>query len=108
MERREDELSANGKVAGIGIKRNPGVTLLWTTDKWTPFKDSNGGTLIRIGDPDATEWWSHGRAAKRDEVLESVRTGIPLLEEAARRDCAAAVADLAEQQKEAEKYYPAR
>jgi hypothetical protein len=106
MERREDETTLSAHVAGVGIKRNPGVALLWTTDKWRPFDAGNGGLLIRIGDPKETEWWSHGRKATRAEVVESVRTGFPILEDMARRDGAGAMRQLAIMAKTAERYYP--
>ena len=65
--------------AGHMITRNPGVTLLWTTEGYTLFKDGRGGVLIHIGDPTAVEWWREGRAATRAEVEESIRTGLPEL-----------------------------
>jgi hypothetical protein len=65
--------------AGIGIRRNPGVTLLWTTDQWKTWRPQAGGLLFEMGAPKAVEWWREGRAAKRAEVLESVATGLPLL-----------------------------
>ncbi len=108
MERREDEFTANAQsVGGIAIKRNPGVTLLWTTDTWAVFADGNGGKLIRIGDAHETAWYSHGRAATREEVLESVRTGLPALEGPAMAQGRRAVEALAIMKTAAEQYYPA-
>lgn len=107
MERREDEYTANAKsIGGHAIKRNPGVALLWTTDQWTTFSDGDGGILIRIGEPTETEWFSHGRTATRAEVLESVRTGLPFLEEPARSQGASAVRALEQMKQDAERFYP--
>jgi hypothetical protein len=75
------------------IKRNPGVTLLWVTRYYQIFEAGNG-QLLRIGDPIAVEWWSEGRAATRDEVLESIETGLPSLEDLARLQGAEAVQEL--------------
>lgn len=104
LERREDETTATLKQAGIGI---PGVTLLWTTATWKPFNDGNGGILLRLGEPTGIEWFHKGRPATRAEVEESVRTGLPALEEVARRDGVAALRQLAAQHEEAKKLYPA-
>lgn len=107
-ERREDSVTEGMKSpGGIAIKRNPGVALLWTTMQWNTFPDGNGGILIKIGDPVATEWWSHGRTATRAEVLESVRTGLPFLEEPARQEGRAAMLALEAMKQQAEQFYPA-
>lgn len=107
-ERREDATTKGMQsIGGIAIRRNPGVTLLWTTDRWFTFGDGNGGILIRIGDPSETEWFARGRTATRAEVLESVRTGLPFLEDPARRQGSAAMAQLEQMKAEAEKFYPA-
>jgi hypothetical protein len=83
--RREDGVMLDAKsLGGSSIKRNPGVVLLWVTrsyEIWRPAKDE---LLIEIGDPVRVEWYAEGRAATRAEVEESVRTGLPLLEEIAR------------------------
>lgn len=86
MVRREDEFTESAPEGpGIMIKRNPGVTCLWTCRDYRYFKD-NGGLLFKIGEPTDVEWWSQGRAATRAEVEESVRTGLPRLQELASID----------------------
>lgn len=67
-------------VGGLGIKRNPGVTMLWTSgfEVWRP---PSGGRLIAMGEPEAVEWWRMGRPATSSEVWESIESGIPLLRE---------------------------
>jgi hypothetical protein len=71
-------------ISGEMIRRNPGVALLWTTKSYALFRDGKGGVLLRMGPPEALEWWAEGRAATRAEVEESVRTGLPALEAIAR------------------------
>lgn len=82
MVRREDDFTEKYGVdaAGIMIKRNPGVIAIWVTKKYSIFKDGNRGALINIGNPESVEWWKEGRPATREEVLDSMKSGLPLLE----------------------------
>ena len=68
--------------AGIGLARNPGVTLIWTTRKYLTFLAPNG-ILFDMGEPAAVQWWAEGRYATRQEIIASVETGLPALKEAA-------------------------
>jgi hypothetical protein len=70
-------------VAGCPILRNPGVACVWVTHKFKVFYDDRGKPLIEVGDADNVLWFAEGRAATRAEVAESIRTGLPLLEEMA-------------------------
>lgn len=72
--------------AGVMLERNPGVTLVWLTLRASVFPDGRGHYLFDIGKPHAVEWYAHGREATRAEVLESISTGLPLLEEAVAAD----------------------
>lgn len=83
MVRREDELTRAGEegVAGIMIKRNPGVMLVWTTTTFRPFSDGRGGRLFEIGEPLELSWWREGRKATRAEIIESIESGLPRLRE---------------------------
>lgn len=75
------EAEGQGRVAGCGIARNPGVTLLWTVklaERGKLFRAGHG-QLIEIGRPVAREWYREGREATRDEVIASIKTGLPLL-----------------------------
>jgi hypothetical protein len=74
---------AHKEAAGVMIKRNPGCVAVYTTRSYKPFKVHNG-VLFELGEPEHVTWWAEGRAATRDEVEESVRTGMPLL----RAECA--------------------
>lgn len=95
MVRREDGLSELGadNPAGIMIKRNPGVTMLWTTRKFDVFKTGNG-YLIEMGEPVCVEWFATGRLATRTQVVESITTGLPLLHKVAAEEGPAAVQQL--------------
>ena len=84
MVRREDEVSLDGNAAGLMIKRNPGVAMLWITRSYEVFDDQKGGKLIQMGTPEDVEWWCEGRAATRGEVVQSIEEGLPNLEAMAR------------------------
>jgi hypothetical protein len=74
-----------GYTVGEAIERNPGVTLIWTcTSYGTRIVDN--GILFRIGDPTNTEWWCQGRLATRDEVMASIDSGLPLLQDMAAQE----------------------
>lgn len=75
--------------AGDPILRNPGVALIWITRKWRTFK-APGGFLFEIGDPEEILWFCEGRVATNTEIDESIRTGLPLLQESAREEGTAA------------------
>ena len=64
---------------GLAIKRNPGVTLLWTARSYSLIQVGHG-VLFQLGEPTATEWWAEGKPASREQVAESVETGLPLLQ----------------------------
>lgn len=81
------------KAPGEGILRNPGAACVWVTRGYKVFKVARG-VLFELGEPEAVTWWARGREATRDEVLESIRTGFPLLKESAEREGPAAVAEL--------------
>lgn len=67
------------QAAGVAIERNPGATGVWTTTGYQIMKVSNG-YLLKIGVPIRIEWYKEARTATRDEVMESIRTGLPALE----------------------------
>ena len=79
---------------GNGLTRNPGAVCVWVTKKHKPFR-AGTGLLFDIGDPDSTHWYAEGRDATREEVDESIRTGLPHLHEPAQAQGPHAVAELA-------------
>src|SRR3954470_24822999 len=67
---------------GIMIRRNPGVVLIWVTKEEKAYRlidDGDGGVIVKIGEPCELTAWAEGRLATRDELDESIRTGLPLL-----------------------------
>lgn len=85
------------EAAGFGLKRNPGAVCVWITKTYHPFKAPGGGILFSLGRPTETLWFANGRPATRAEVLASIDSGYPTLEELARQEGAEAMAALAVQ-----------
>lgn len=83
MVRREAGLPTEGKgeMPGVGITRNPGVAMVWTTRSYKVFPDGKGKYLINMGEPTNVDFFARGREATREEVLESIDSGLPILEE---------------------------
>lgn len=107
MRRRENDMPEDAQdAAGIGIKRNPGVSLLWIAKDYQVFDDGQRKPLIQVGDPLETEWWCEGRPATREEVEASVESELPILEAVAREQGPEALAELARRKQEAERLYP--
>jgi predicted RNA-binding Zn-ribbon protein involved in translation (DUF1610 family) len=76
MVRNEKDMPEDAaEMPGITIKRNPGVTMLWTTKTFEVTSDP----LFRMGPPTDVEWWCEGRRATREEVAASVESGLPIL-----------------------------
>lgn len=88
MVRREDEMTLANREnsAGLPILRNPGVMAVWTTSTYKIFYDDKKRPLFEVGEPLAISWWREGRPATRVEVMESIRTGMPFLEEACKME----------------------
>lgn len=106
--RREDDAinEHSASLPGIPIMRNPGVTLLWTVEKYSVFQVSNG-FLIDVGFPLSLAFFANGRSATRDEVVQSVESGLPTLMSMAEQDGPDAVKDLTQRKAWFESKYPA-
>lgn len=87
------DMPAEGFADGITIERNPGVTVIWETKGYKPFREGEGW-LIEVGEPIGFTAWREGRKATREELLESVRTGLPVLIDLAEREGDHAVHEL--------------
>jgi hypothetical protein len=110
MVRREKHKPAEAATpAGVMIKRNPGVALVWVTGykSWTTKPDGSGGTLFDIGEPKEALWFARGREATRAEVLDSIDSGLPILAEMAEQDGPEACAELNIMHARALDYIPA-
>lgn len=107
MVRDEKNLPVDAKeAAGVGLKRNPGVTCLWITRSYELFDDGHGGKLITVGAPEQVSWWREGRAATLAEVEESVSSGFPNLLVSAQRDGPFAVEQLGKYYERARLMFP--
>jgi hypothetical protein len=78
------------------IARNPEAAVVWVTRSSRPFQNGPG-LLFDLGEPTEVLWFAHGREAARAEVLASIESGLPLLQETAAAEGDAAVAALARQ-----------
>lgn len=106
--RRSGELPEDAlEPAGMMIERNPGVALVWVTRRWSMVGDGAGGVLFDVGEPVETRWYAHGREATREEVLESIDSGLPLLRQAAEQDGPKAIDALERQRVLALRFLPA-
>jgi hypothetical protein len=94
--------------AGIMIRRNPGVALVWVTGYrgWKEERDGQG-FLFRLGAPKRALWFAEGREATRAEALASIDSGLPLLREMAEQDGPEAVAALERMHRDALVHVPA-
>lgn len=107
MRRNEKDLPIEtSSPAGEMIRRNPGVSCLWVTKKFTTYKDGDG-YLLRIGDPIRTLWFAEGREATSEEIMHSIDTGYPILMKMAEQEGYKAINQLEKQKKEAMQYVPA-
>lgn len=91
---------------GVGLARNPGVALVWITDSYKAERTPTG-PILRIGRPLETLWYAHGRAATREEVLESIETGLPILQQMAAQEGPRAIVALNQQVEAAMHLIPA-
>jgi hypothetical protein len=107
MRRNEKNIPEEAQDAvGIHIDRNPGVTCLWTTRTFRPFRVGRG-VLFKLGEPERTEWYAQGRAATRDEVIHATQTGLPLLINEAKKEGPKAILALEYMYKQAMHLWPA-
>jgi len=100
--RNEHGLDGTKEPAGLMIKRNPGVALLWVTKSFRPFNAGNG-VLFKIGEPTELRFYAKGREATFDEINASVNSGFPHLELAASQDGPAGRAALKRQRAQFDK-----
>ena len=86
MRRNEKNLPDGHELpGGEMIRRNPGVGLVWVTKSYKVFQTPNG-PLFEVGAPTECRWYAEGREATRDEIMASIESGRPLLEEPAKAE----------------------
>lgn len=110
MRRHEKDLPEQAEeAAGFGIKRNPGVACVWITKSFRVFRASEGGQgyLIRLDDPTDVLWFAEGKPATREQCLESITSGYPLLLDLAKDQGPEAIAELERSRDRAMVYLPA-
>jgi hypothetical protein len=93
MHRNEKNMPEHDDPAGVMIKRNPGVALIWVTRDYRVITLPEG-LLFRVGEPVEQKWFSEGRPAQREEILASLESGYPLLEAPAKEEGPKALAEL--------------
>lgn len=84
-------VDVTGSMPGIALMRNPGVALVWVTDN---ASYRQGLELFDMGDPIRCWWYARSRDATREEVVESIDSGLPALLELALQDGEEAVDEL--------------
>jgi len=107
MTRREEGKPEGHVITEGAILRNPGVGMLWFCRRYKVEK-ANPGVLFDMGSPFQVEWYAQGRAATRQEVLDSIESGVPFLRQAASVDTEEAEEDLQMQVRFAKRYLPKR
>lgn len=90
---------------GEPILRNPGVALVYVTTGYRVLHLEDGEALFAMFPPTEVRWYAEGRPATREEVIESLRTGLPALQAAA-SSSAIEIAALANHIKAAMKLVP--
>jgi hypothetical protein len=99
--RRESKIPEGAAAHPGGLRRNPGVALVWITKSYRLILQGKHDYLVTMGDPLEILYFAEGRRARRSEVLESVESGLPLLMETAESESPAAVEALLRQVKQA-------
>lgn len=97
-QRREANKPDGTTMHPLGLRRNPGVALVWITDSFQvlpPQPGSSDGALYRMGSPRGVLWFAEGRQATREEIMASIESGgCPTLRAAAEAEGADAVTEL--------------
>jgi len=84
MRRNEKDIPEEAEApAGIGLKRNPGVTLIWITKSYRLVGQPGGGVLFAVGAPETLHFYAEGRRATREEIMASIDSGLPHLRQIA-------------------------
>lgn len=110
--RREAGLPEEGQWSESGLKRNPGVALVWVTRDKLKIVRRSPTPLFHVGSPVECLWFAEGREATRAEVLASIDSGMPLLEQTCDMESTPEVRDearreLAKMRKEVDVLLPA-
>ena len=95
VRRRNEYPDGADKPSGMMVERNPGVALVWITKGYRILRQPGGSPLFRMGEPRHILAFARGLQATSAEIEESVRSGLPVLVEAATQDGPGAMTELA-------------
>jgi hypothetical protein len=76
--RNSADLPEHQKPGGIMLERNPGCTLLWICHDYRVIR-AGDGVVLKMGEPVEIVAYAGGGLATRDELNESISSGLPLL-----------------------------
>jgi len=81
MKRNEHKLEKDKilPAAGMHIEHNPGAMAIWITKAYKVMTVENG-VLLSLGSPEEVIWYTKGRLATLNEVLDAIALGLPILE----------------------------
>lgn len=80
-------------MGGTMLLHNPGVMALWVTHSYRIAQDTNGGILLRMGEPERVQYYAEGKPATRQQVLAALEIGLPKLRESVRNTAEDALVD---------------
>jgi len=86
MRRNEKDLpETRVEAPGFPIKRNPGVICIWVSRTYRLQRTTAGneGLIFMLDDPTDVLWFAEGQPATRQQVLDSIESGLPTLMEMA-------------------------
>jgi hypothetical protein len=106
QKRNMKNMPSHAPMPGMGVERNPGCMCLYETAGYRRFMTPTG-PLVRLDPPSRVDWWAEGRTATRDEIMESIESGYPLLEAVARQEGSDSIKELVRQREIAMKLVPA-
>jgi hypothetical protein len=91
---------------GEYLTRNPGAIALWICKRYE-VRMVDDGLLFTVGQPTEVLWYAEGRAATRQEVEDSMASGLPALIQLAKQDGEAGLQELNRQLMIAQALLPA-
>jgi len=107
---RDSNLPAETQATPGMVTHNPTACALYTTRSWYVRHVTDGagarGALIRLGPPEAVQFWHRGRPASRAETLAALNKGLDVLRKAAEEQGEEALGELLAHVQDVEQYLP--
>ena len=94
MKRQKEQAEGATAPPGNFIERNPGAVVVWTTRTHQLIEVPGGGFLFKVGPPTGVLWFANGHAATREQAMESLSSGLPILHGVAEQEGPAAIKEL--------------